>query len=162
MKLSNAQLRRFTSGFTMIELLVAITILLLLLGSGIASYVRLNDKQTLVTNGRKLQLYFRTAQKRARVGDKPTGCVNLTGYSVVAAAVDAAVVQLNAICTNATYLDDSFTLPAGVAPQTAINVQFKVLQGGASPPSTITLTGSGKSFSFTIGAGGDISEGTYN
>ncbi len=148
-------------GFTLIELLVSVTILIMLFGFGMTSYLHFNDNQTAIVAGQQLQLMLRTAQKKARVGDKPIGCVALQGYQVSGSTAVNAVIQLNTICDNGVLtLAESYTLPNGVRLSQALLMKFKVLTGGTDQPGTVTLTGStGTTYSFTVGAGGDIGEG---
>jgi len=149
-------------GFTLIELLVSTTILILLFGVGITSYLHFNDNQTVITAGQQVQLLLRTAQKKARVGDKPIGCGILQGYQLSGTTTANARVQLQAVCSAGALVQTEFyDLPNNVTLQQPLLVTFKVLTGGTNQPSSVTLTGvTGTTYTFTVGAGGDISEGT--
>ncbi len=151
-------------GFTLIELMVAVTILVLLFGSGIASYLNFNDNQTVITTGQQVQLMLRTAQKKARVGDKPTGCTTLQGYRLTGSTVPYAVIQLDAVCGSGLLVNvDSFTMPNKVTLSQSIAITFKVLTGGTDQPGTVIVAGNnGTTYTFTVGSGGDISEGTVD
>lgn len=85
-------------GFTLIEMLVAITIMTLIMGIGIASYQRFNEKQLVTSAATQLVSSLRQMQKKITVGDKPTGCVGtLQGYILRANAQGYAVyAQCNA------------------------------------------------------------------
>lgn len=147
-------------GFTLIELMVAITIMTLLFGSGVVSYLKFNDNQQVVVTGQKIQQMLRTAQKKARVGDKPTGCNTLNAYQLSASAVANAQVRLDAVCNSGNFQVESYTLPSKVTFSQGLSMRFKVLTGGTDQPGTIQLNGdTGTTFTFTVGAGGDISEG---
>lgn len=148
-------------GFTLIELMVAVTIMVLLFGSGIVSYLRFNDNQTVITTGQQIQLMLRTAQKKARVGDKPAGCGTLQGYQLSGSTVPYAVMQLDAVCDSGTLIhSDQYTMPNKVTLQQSLATTFKVLTGGTDQPGTIVVVGSnGTTYTFAVGAGGDISEG---
>ncbi len=149
-------------GFTLIELLVAVSIMVLMFGVGISSYIHFNDNQTAIVTGQKIQLMLRTAQKKARVGDKPAGCGILQGYQVSGSTAVNAVITLSAICNSGTLISaETYTLPNAVKLSQNLLMNFKVLTGGTDQPGTVTLTGgTGTTYSFTVGAGGDISEGT--
>jgi len=149
-------------GFTLIELMVSVTILLLMFGGGMASYIHFNDNQKVIVTGQQIQLMLRTAQKKARVGDKPAGCSILQGYQLSASTVANAVVQLYAVCGAGVLIaSDSYTMPSGVTLQQAMSIIFKVLTGGTNQPGTVVLVGpTGTTYTFTVGSGGDISEGT--
>ncbi len=53
------------SGFTLIEILVAITVILLLISFGFAGYASFNQRQTLISSGQTLKNFIRDAQSRA-------------------------------------------------------------------------------------------------
>jgi len=150
-------------GFTLIEIMVAITILALLFGTGMVAYLKFNDNQTVIVTGQQVQLMLRTAQKKARVGDKPSGCSILQGYQLTGSTVPYAVIQLDAVCgpSGATLVhSDAYTLPNKVTLQNAISIKFKVLTGGTDQPGNVVVTGSnGTTYTFAVGSGGDISEG---
>lgn len=148
-------------GFTLIELIIAISIMLVVLGGGLAGYLSLNDRQTLIGAGKELQQYMRTAQKKARVGDKPTGCTKLEAYALVANASAPVTVELQAVCENNTYSVDSFPLANTVSLSGALNMQFIVLHGGVTNAQTVVLQKGTKTYSFTVNTGGEISEGTF-
>jgi prepilin-type N-terminal cleavage/methylation domain-containing protein len=148
-------------GFTLIELLVTVTVLMVITGGGIAAYLNFNTKQILIQSGQDVLFLMRSAQKKARVGDKPqVGCARLVSYEVKMPAGGGNIIDLNAICSNpATILAKRLTLPAGVTVSSGSTVQFFVLAGGVSAPQTISVTNGTNTFRFAVGAGGDISEG---
>jgi prepilin-type N-terminal cleavage/methylation domain-containing protein len=149
-------------GFTLIELLISMSILLLITGAGIASYISLNDRQTLISSAKDLQSYMRAAQKKARSGDKPAGCDTLRGYSVLSAGSAPTIITLQANCDSGNYSADTLTFPLSVSLQNALNMQFLVLSGGVTNAGTVVLVGSTKTYTFTVNTGGEITEGTLN
>src|SRR5688572_9714056 len=89
------------TGFTLIELLISITIMLFLVGGGIAAFINFNDRQVLIGAGQELKTYLRAAQIKARNGDKPQqGCDKLSGY-VVVMVTGLDHVSTRALCENA-------------------------------------------------------------
>jgi type II secretory pathway pseudopilin PulG len=57
-----------SSAFSLIELLVSVTIILLMVGGAIVGYTNYTEKQRLVAATEKLQSGFREAQNMARIG----------------------------------------------------------------------------------------------
>lgn len=57
------------SGFTLIEILIAVTILVILMSLSYAGYSKLNQRQKLVTAGETLKNLLRDAQSRAFNGE---------------------------------------------------------------------------------------------
>jgi prepilin-type N-terminal cleavage/methylation domain-containing protein len=150
------------SGFTLIELLIAVSILLLITGSGIASYITLNDRQTLITSAKDLQSYMRAAQKKARSGDKPTGCDTLNSYSLTSAGSSPTVVTLKAECESGSFSSDTLSFPLSISLQSPLTMQFLVLSGGVTNSGTVVLVGKTKTYTFDVNAGGEITEGVIN
>jgi prepilin-type N-terminal cleavage/methylation domain-containing protein len=149
-------------GFTLVELIVAVSILLLITGAGIASYINLNDRQTLITTAKDLQSYMRAAQKKARAGDKPSGCDTLNSYGLVSAGASPTIVSLKAICDSGSFTSDTLTFPASVTLQNALDMEFLVLSGGVNNSGTVVLQGKTKTYTFDVNAGGEITEGVLN
>lgn len=138
MTLHPALLRRwlFQGGFTLIELLVVIMLIGLVVGGGIAGYSRYNARQLVFQSGYTFMSVLRTAQKHASAGQKPGGCQRLLGYSVVGNAsgganCDATLCSytLNAVCSNATYPDSTYSLQRGSTFYQNVNVFFEALTG---------------------------------
>ncbi len=146
------------AGFTLVELIVVVTIMMLLLGGGLAMYVRLNNRQLLVNSGHRLQLLMRTAQKNARTGEKPTGCTRLLSYAVQVNSGQLSSANLIAECENQNYTQETLQFDNGVVSTGTLNMHFRVLTGGTSGAATVTLTRTTQTLTFTVGAGGDISE----
>lgn len=73
-------------GFTLIELLIVISIMVLLVGGGIAAFVTFQRNQTILSIAKDAQQYLQTAQVKARVKETPTTCTTaasrLQGYRV--------------------------------------------------------------------------------
>lgn len=150
----------YSPGFTLIELLVSITIMLLLISGGIAAYVKFNDKQVILNEAKDLQSYFRSAQSRARVGDRPSGCTRLEGYSIQVTA-GSSTVDLIAVCSSGNINRGQYELENNVTVGSDVNLEFYVLHGGVSSSQTITLNSqSGLQYSFEVTQGGEITGGS--
>ena len=161
-------------GFSLIELLVAISIFLLLTGIGAVNYRTFNQRQELQQSVHNVQEALRFAQKKARVGEKPVGCeapIILEGYSVQAAATGDNF-EIYAECRDPGGTDvdiqvgDTQRLVGGVnfAMGSNLNVLYKGLTGGTNSAAalTITLDNNGLGYSFIVNQGGEISEGAFN
>jgi prepilin-type N-terminal cleavage/methylation domain-containing protein len=146
-------------GFTLIELLVAVTVMMLMLGGGVAGYSRLNRRQNLVNAGRETQLMMRAAQKKARVGERPAGCDKLLAYTVQVLSSDLTVLNLTANCESGNFPRSSYTTPSGITFASAINMKFQVLHGGVQGAKEVVLNSSTQEFSFDVDEGGQITEG---
>ena len=71
-------------GFTLIEMLISITVMSLIVGGGIASYMSFNEKQTVLEATNQLKAYLRKAQAQARNGLVISCTSSLMGYRLYA------------------------------------------------------------------------------
>lgn len=151
------------SGFTMIELLISITIMMLLLGVGVASFISFNERQQLSSAAKELQEFFRSAQTRARTGDVPQGCGSLSGYNIQM-AVDSPSVQMYAVCSTGNILRSEKSLSGGARPLNAINMTFLNLKGGVTNSNLVVLglPNGDLTYSFRVTEGGEITQGSLN
>lgn len=147
-------------GFTLLELVISIGIMMLLVGLGVASYLQFNERQQVVGSARELQALFRSAQTRARTGDVPPGCGTLSGYLVEGAAGSSQVLMY-AVCSGGNILRSTLTLIGGVTPVAGINMTFQTLKGGVTNAGVVTLRTPSLtySYSFKVSQGGEISQG---
>jgi prepilin-type N-terminal cleavage/methylation domain-containing protein len=147
-------------GFTLIEVVVSISIALLVTGLIIANYNTYNDVQTLKQAALTLKNDLRFVQSKASSGEKPTaGCAQLEAW-VISFTLNTYSYQLQ--CTDG--LVGTATqklLPSGVTfspvPST---FSIRVLTKGTTLPDTtlLSLIGSGKRYSITINTSGEISD----
>jgi len=159
----NLQIRKINkiNGFSLIELMISITILMLIVGGGLASYITFNEKQQLSGAAKELQTYFRSAQSRARSGDVPPACGTLSGYNVQMFQDDSTVTT-RAVCSSGNIITSEHSLTGGVTPSTNIDVTFNVLKGGVTGAQNITLSLGSRSYTFKVTAGGEINQGVLN
>lgn len=146
------------NGFTLIELLVSVTIMLLMVGGGIVAYLQFNDRQVIQTSGKEVVTYLRTAQTKARVGDKPATCNRLLGYAFKATA-GTSQVRVGAVCDNGEPTPDTYDLADSVDFSGTVDMEFGVLHGGVANSGTITLTNGTLQYQIKVSQGGEISNG---
>lgn len=137
-------------GYTLIEVLISVGILIILFFGGYGAYRQFAKRQALSNAYKETRTDLNLARERASSGEKPSGCVGtLRGYKVsfsptqytVATVCDTDV----AIRTN--------TLPSGVEFQQYVNaVTYKVLGQGTdlSAGQTMVLTNFTQTITFTI------------
>lgn len=150
------------AGYTLIEILVSTTILLLIVGGGMAAYRNFATKQTIVNATRNFAVDLRTVQKKARSGEKPADCgtQTLDGWEVVKNSGDdfyitraicggAPIVsseQLEELESGARFVDSSFA------------IQFTVITGFTNTQTTITLQSGDLRSEVRINQAGGIEE----
>ena len=146
------------SGFTLIELIVSIAILLLLSSLFIANYNGFNSAQVVRQSRADFMTNLQAVRTNAADGVKPAGCDTLIGYIVKFPS--AATYTAQALCESGEIEDiHTYTLPSGVTFSPAPTaITFYALNRGASADQTITLTGSGVTMQASVSASGVISE----
>ena len=155
---------RHTGGFTLIELIVTISIIMVITGGVVANLTKYNDNQRLEQIGLTLQEDLHTAQGKALSGQKPSGspCAGFLGYRVTFLAGSYAIVPE---CLEGNdYPDDSkiVTLPAGMTFTEPLCPSFRFLplvQGTDLPTSTdVVLTSGTATYTITIYRSGVINQ----
>ncbi len=95
-----------SQGFTLIELMVVITIMLLVTGSAIAGYIRFSDRREVQESARQVQQLFVLAQQKASVREVPQSCLTnnfpLRAYRVSISNTTPPVASLIGICVDNT------------------------------------------------------------
>lgn len=141
-------------GFTIIELLIAISIMALLFGIGVAKYVSFNQGQIIKQAAQKLKSDLRVAANKAITGEK-NGCGTLDGYQI---SFTGGQYLIAAACSGGTFIAvNTISLPSGVTfNPLPSSVFFKVLGQGVSSAITIVLSGFGKTEIVTVNISGEI------
>lgn len=148
------------SGFTLIELIVVVSISLLAVGGLIVNYNNYNDNQKLKQAALTLKNNLRYAQTLAASAKKPaSGCTQLVGYGVQFASSSYTI---TAQCTEGAVGESLVTtLPAGITLSPVPSpITIDVLTRGLVPSDavTITLVGITKSYRIQMSVSGDIND----
>lgn len=132
---------KFIGGFTLIEILVGLTIIGLIFGIGYANFRDFTRRQALEAAARALTGSIRSAQEMAISGNKPDGCGQLIGYKY---EINETSYSIWAYCSNAE----------------GVTGKFSVGKDNVKLPVEVTMTSSQPSFLFKVlGEGTDITQG---
>jgi prepilin-type N-terminal cleavage/methylation domain-containing protein len=138
-------MKKICPGFTLIELMIVLSIIGLLFTFGFAQYVQFNRQQMLIQSAQELKNNLRYAQSKALAGEKPTACgvYALQGYKL--AFSNSQNYEIKAVCNNT-----DFVVRTGLSLRTNVEldsgpnpVTFKVLAQGVITPGTFVLRYSG-------------------
>lgn len=143
-------------GFTLIELMVTVVIMGLLVGGGVAAYSGFNERQQVVTKGKEVMQFIRTAQKKASSGEKPSGCSDkLTAYKVE--VVLPSEIQLLALCSGGSSPETLSIDPLTFGANT--DFSFLTVGGGTSlsADEIIEVKNGSTTYQITISHAGSIS-----
>jgi prepilin-type N-terminal cleavage/methylation domain-containing protein len=137
------------SGFTLIEIIVSVTLLLLLSGLFIANYTEFRNSQTVKQSASDLISNLQAVRTMASAGVKPSGCDTLVGYAV---EFTADAYTASAVCQDGDeYPPVTYTLPANVTFSPIPDaITFYALNRGASADQTITITRAGTTMKMKV------------
>lgn len=150
----------FKKGYTLVELLVGITIISIVFSIGYASFREFSRRQALSGVSKKIKADLRLAQQLSLTGQKPDACTQLDGYTVSFLATSY---TLTANCivsgVNRDIITKTVDLDTDVT-QNNLTVKYKILGQGTSLDNDITLTlthtPTGNTSAIIIGKGGDV------
>ncbi len=154
---------RVREGFTLIELIVSIAILLLLVSGLIASYNNFNQSQQVGQAAKTVKANLKLGQSKALSALKPaSGCTELRGYTV---SFTLATYSTQALCSEIEGLvgasvDNS--LPANISFSPVPSAfTFGVITRGLMETTssvTITIAGFGKTYTLIVEPNGVITD----
>lgn len=155
-------------GFTLIEMIVTVSIILVVFGGAIAGFFRFNDRQEVQNTVNAVKQVLSSSRTRARVRDNPNqaGCV-LQGYKVVTSGsslVSRILCGTSKFSLTDGQIRDTYEIPTGVT-VTTMNVTFYTLAGSAlvtAPANNyIHVNGNNTYYVFEIQDSGQITEGCF-
>lgn len=141
------------NGFTLVELLVAISIATIIMAAVVPQTLRFNAQSQLRAESRKVGDVLNLAKAKGNSADSSTSCTdNFQGYGIIITSITSYKLKLccSQVCTDAQSSDiQSYTLPTNItfiAPSINTLYRFKPLSETIISPigqSTITLKQSG-------------------
>jgi len=158
--------KKSSSGYTILEIIISIFILVLLFRIGQAGYSALILKKSLETTKKSVISDIRLAQEYASAGKATTGCSGLNGYSFISTSGSNSYYTINADCGPGTTIEIKKVylskLAKGINISSA-NVMFKVLGmgtyfpgGGNSATFILTQQTTLSSVNIVVTSGGEI------
>jgi len=147
-------------GFTLLEILVAISIIVLLSSLGLASYVKFNRRQIVEQSTAKIVSELRLAQSFAANQQKPeSGCLTLNGY-FFNVDDDGVSYWISPDCSPLLVEKTKEGLVSGVIMTGFSKIEFNVLGRGVKffdGKTQLTVSnGAGYSKTISVGEAGDI------
>lgn len=153
-----------SAGFTLIELMIVISLIGLMSVVAIASFVSFNQSQTLQSGVNDFVTAIKLAKASAASQVKPnTGAATCTtnssliSYQVTIDTNDA--YKVVAVCTDGISVASSYSLPKDITfaqGDVSKNISFSLLTGGASGLTQVTINGYSRSKIISIDKIGKI------
>lgn len=146
-------------GFTLIELIIVASIILLISGGVLTNYNSYNETQRLKQAAITLKSHLRLAQAKALSGAKPgINCTTFVGYRVT---FTGSSYSYTPQCSNRTVDEQrsTYTLPTGVT-FAAVPPSFdlSVLTGSSTVATNLTLTSMSRTYVLAVSVSGDITD----
>lgn len=165
--------RRFPNGFTLIELVIVVSLIGVLFGLTFVSYRNFSDRQAMKAAVGQLRDTLEFAKSRADSQVKPQVCIlngyTLDGYKVQLCNLGDACslsgdYEIRVVCSGTSYPVDSVTSFRKLPDKISFNKEktkptsffFKVLSRGVDQPGTIDLEGLGREAIIQIDGLGNI------
>lgn len=150
-------------GFTLIEMLIAVSIMMLVFGGGIAGYTTFNDRQIVVSAVEDLKQHLNFARSKALSGDLG-GCSTLSGYRVMTqVAGESMLLNISPDCGGSFGNAKTYTFPPKLT-ITDLNMIYKTPPGGVvnlPAGGDIRILYAGREYGFEISQSGEMSEGDW-
>jgi prepilin-type N-terminal cleavage/methylation domain-containing protein len=170
-KLMISSLSKVQKAFTLVELMIAVSVIMISLSIGVANYLRFLDKQRLYQAGSSIEIMLKEARARAQngyLGNEEIGfCAQLAGAQVTS-VVDgngkvAVIGSLNCADGSSLTYDDYTVEQAEAVLDQHFQILFYPLRGAAltlggasSSSGAATLTYRDSSVIFNLDQGGTI------
>jgi prepilin-type N-terminal cleavage/methylation domain-containing protein len=161
------KIKNFQYGYTLIEILVVLTIIGILFSVGYANFRGFSQRQVVIDTAKEIQGDIRLTQQMALSGQLPddlkcTTPNTLNGYNFNVLSTSEYQIQAN--CTGGIVISKDVNLPSGILLSTPSPnpVIFNILGNGTSITSgqnatiVITQTGTTNKSTITISSGGEI------
>jgi Tfp pilus assembly protein FimT len=151
-----------SNGYTLIELLIAVSLTIILSGFGIAGFNNFNRNQVVNSAGKKIAEELKYTQSLVINQQKPlNGCITLNGYNFSITNSSTGTYSITAVCTPACDGDDCIikTETLGISLSGASSVYFNILTSGVTiiGENYLSITGNNLTKYVKICSGGEIS-----
>ena len=136
---------RKNGGFTLIELIVVVAIIIILSGTSIVAYFRFSQRQSAFNDGRSFSTMLRKVKAMAKNLVYPDGCTELSGYTLVATGEinceTCQTVSVYAVCRegNIYVINDEKVLTKAFFTDN-LSINFKAGSGSIDPYGTFVLS----------------------
>lgn len=145
-------------GFTLIELMVVLSVTAVLGTLGIAGFVIYNQIQVLQSATSDVVTVLNLAKSRAQSQIKPSGCTgDLSGYNVVIATPRTYTLYVRCSLSPDIKIGQDKLLPASLSFELSKSFFFPIQTGGVEEDGQIVILGYGREKTITINSFGGVS-----
>ncbi|MEA2056609.1 MAG: type II secretion system protein [Patescibacteria group bacterium] len=170
---------KLSTGFSLIELLVSVTIMMLVVGIGVPGYIEFNKRQQIREIKAQIEVVIELARENARSGQMDV-CERLYGYEI--AAVTSQDVKIRPVCIEGTTpdwgdVDTYYSLPDSywLTNIECLAFEFRSLNSdiiykgnegaaawlSASSPWEIRVSSADRTYTFELDQAGTVTKGSW-
>lgn len=147
-------------GFTLVELLVTMTIIVIISGTALATFINYQDRRQAQDDASNVADRLRTVQIKATAVEIPTGCTSVTNYTVTlvgsALTVSATCPGVGAVAIPAL----SLALTNSTFNNGPLSIVFDSRTVSASP-ATIDICANSNLYQVTVGGSANVSRPVF-
>lgn len=149
---------RGKNGFTLIEVIIVITILAIMMGGALASFATFRDKNNVRSDALTLAAILQKIQAKAAAVELPDGCIGVMNFTIYMSGNDLGV---SAICQSGTVIlsELDYSLPHSTF-EGSPSVIFDSRTGSANS-TDIDICGSGHKFRISVNKVGYVGKPAY-
>lgn len=179
--LVNTVTQRKQRGFTLIEMVVVVSIIVVTTGVALANFTRFNDRQQVLTTTDTIKTLIRSAQRKAQAQDTPAACTGSNPLQAYRVYITSSQLLMGANCGDKNGLDEDnppdgedvnialigdiqqFQIPSGLTVHTNFDVRFWVLYGGVEiiDDAVVSISKGSYRYEFGVSNSGEIAEGDW-
>ncbi len=150
----NVKFQKNLFAFTLIEMMVAVTVMGIITAVGVARYRQFNEKQKVVVAGKEVMTLLRDTQKKAKSGDRPMECNDpyrvLDGYKM-RVTVATSQVDIIAMCRGLDVITKTVLLTNDAIFSSGGEYVFNGLSGGVEGAGVIRVTDVNLDHAYEVG-----------
>jgi type II secretory pathway pseudopilin PulG len=150
-----------SSGFTLLELVVVFSVIIILSTIGIAAFSTYAKIQSVQQSALQLYSTLGLAKSRASSQVKPAQCTGqtLNGYKVIVTTSTNSY-ELDVVCSGFSYKIIGYVLSPGITfdltRTTSTSFYFPIISSGVQGAGTLVLTGYSQSKTITVNSVGNV------
>lgn len=154
--------KKEVGGFTLVELIVSIAIVLMITGVAVSTFTRSREKRLVFNEAREIADLVTSTKRKVLAGEKPLACVASSIERYEVRFPSTTQVQSWAICQGNDTLVESVDLSQIeiTSPAPGVTIELGVVFGGVTE-TTIVVCGAGYEYQIEVSAAGAVSAPEY-
>jgi prepilin-type N-terminal cleavage/methylation domain-containing protein len=129
-------------GYSLIELMMAVSVIMILSGGALAAFLNFDQRQKMTNDYSNVVTLLKSAYQKSTSGVYPTGCLGLIDYAVTIPSPSYATgIRVSARCQNDSYHTDHANILSGSVFVSGVSFAYSASSGVLSPITPSALSG---------------------